>query len=187
MQKGIFCIEGNWEDDLRKRSTVEPILQLLEINEKIPYIHRNCATVNELIFYLKDWQKAKYVNYQILYLAFHGEQNAIKLHRATYKLDAMADDLKGNCSNSAIVFGSCNVLNQDERYLKSFLNKTKAYAVFGYKSTVDWMESTAFELLLLSVLQNNVFDGRANAEFNESLNKLSKRFAELDFRFIINK
>ena len=29
LKKGIFCLEGLWYDDLRKRSTVKPILELL--------------------------------------------------------------------------------------------------------------------------------------------------------------
>jgi hypothetical protein len=147
MSKGVFCIEGNWENDLRKKSTVEPPFQLLKINKIIPYIHRSCATINELQYFLKTWLATKYNDYQILYLSFHGEINAVKLHNATYQLERIADDLKGNCSGSIIDLGACNVLNQNARNLKKNLTATGAYAIFGYKSNVDWMLSTAFELL----------------------------------------
>ena len=38
--KGIFCVEGHWESDLRHPSTVRPILELLRTCDKVKFIHR---------------------------------------------------------------------------------------------------------------------------------------------------
>jgi len=55
MKKGVFCIEGIWENDLRKRSSVRPILDILQHNVSVDYIYQNCATIVELEFYIKKW------------------------------------------------------------------------------------------------------------------------------------
>jgi len=48
--KGVFCLEGLWQTDLRKASTVQPILGFLKQNAGIPYIYRDCATQEEFKF-----------------------------------------------------------------------------------------------------------------------------------------
>ena len=47
--KGIFCLEGDWERDLRSRTSVSPELELLEKSNhpKVPYIRRDVGTVTE--------------------------------------------------------------------------------------------------------------------------------------------
>ena len=55
MEKKIFCLEGLWEEDLTKKSTILPILELLYLNNKIEYIYRDCATKEEFEFYLQKW------------------------------------------------------------------------------------------------------------------------------------
>jgi len=49
-KKGIFCLEGLWENNLTKKSTVQPILSLLELNKKIKFIYKDCGTVPEFEF-----------------------------------------------------------------------------------------------------------------------------------------
>jgi len=42
--------------------------------------------------------------------------------------------------------------------LKRFVNNTKALAVCGYREEVDWLQSAAFELLVLGYLQECTFN-----------------------------
>ena len=106
--KGIFCLEGIWDNDLRKRSTVEPILLLLKQRLGIPYIHRDCATVHEFEFYLSKFIQATYKKYPILYLAFHGKEGSIMFNgRESYSLDEMSDSLKGKCKKTVIIIFPC--------------------------------------------------------------------------------
>ncbi len=44
---GIFCLEGEWSHDLRKQTTIEPVLQLLKSLEIADYIHRNTVAVEQ--------------------------------------------------------------------------------------------------------------------------------------------
>ena len=182
--KGIFCIEGLWNSDLKKKSSTRPILELLSVNTETPYIHRDCATNEELEYYLNTWIQEEYSDYPILYLAFHGTEAEISSGNCKYSLEQLAGKLEGKCQKRLIMLGSCSVLNIDKRYLKNFLNRTKAFAICGYKIDVDWMKSTAFELLLLHTLQENVFDGRGLPAIIEKTNLLSNSFKELNFRIV---
>ncbi|MCK4680940.1 hypothetical protein KAT82_07415, partial [bacterium] len=73
--KGIFCIEGLWDPDLRVSSSVEPLLDLLNLNALISYIHMDAATHEEFEFYVKKWMQKRYDGYPILYIASHGSQS----------------------------------------------------------------------------------------------------------------
>jgi len=174
-EKGIFCLEGLWNADLRKRSSVQPILELLEKNSSIPYIYADCATVPEFEFYLKKWQQKKYSDYPILYLAFHGS------------LEEISGMLQAKCENRIILFASCGTINIDLRQLKSFLKNTNALAICGYKLVVPWIHSTALELMILSELQNNSFDGRGLSSIESRLTRISGLFEDLEFRIVTRK
>lgn len=58
--KGIFCLEGLWETDLRKPSTVQPILAFLKQNAGISYIYRDCGTHEKFKFYLSKFPQSQY-------------------------------------------------------------------------------------------------------------------------------
>jgi hypothetical protein len=154
-EKKIFCLEGLWEQDLTKKSTILPILELLYLNERLEYIYRDCATKEELEFYLKKWTEDKYKYFSILFLAFHGDEGAIDIGKLQYSLDSVSQLLDGRCQNAILFFASCKTLQIDKRKLKKVLRKTGALAICGYRSDVDWMKSAAFELLVLNEMQRN--------------------------------
>jgi len=186
-EKGIFCLEGLWNADLRKRSSVQPILELLEKNSSIPYIYADCATVPEFEFYLKKWQQKKYSDYPILYLAFHGSENGIWISDEFLTLEEISGMLQAKCENRIILFASCGTINIDLRQLKSFLKNTNALAICGYKLVVPWIHSTALELMILSELQNNSFDGRGLSSIESRLTRISGLFEDLEFRIVTRK
>ena len=155
MEKKIFCLEGLWEEDLTKKSTILPILELLYLNNKIEYIYRDCATKEEFEFYLQKWPLEKYKYFPILLLAFHGDKGIIDLGKHEYPIDRVSEILAGKCENAILFFASCKTLQIDKRKLKKVLNKIKALAICGYRNDVDWMKSSAFELLVLNEMQLN--------------------------------
>ncbi|MCB9211525.1 MAG: hypothetical protein H6609_19345 [Ignavibacteriales bacterium] len=184
--KGIYCLEGIWDENLSNKRSVHPILDLLKSNSNIPYIYRDVATKEEFVFFINKFKQKKYSNYSILYLAFHGEENKILAsNKSEINLEDLADILSNSCRRKIIFFGSCRTLNIDKRLLKKFLKETGALAVCGYKSEVDWLVSTAFELLLIDLLQDNVFDGRGIKTIFNKAKLLGKQFSELDFRMVI--
>lgn len=179
--KGIFCLEGLWETNLRKPSTVQPILAFLKQNAGISYIYRDCGTQEEFKFYLSKFLQSRYKDYPILYLAFHGEPGKILISgKTTCSLKDIGELLREKCKGQVVIIGSCSVLDIDKRILKSFLNSTGALAVCGYRNNVDWIRSTAFEMLLLAELQENTFDGRGVKSIVAKCNVLRKKFTDSD-------
>ncbi|MBC8416496.1 MAG: hypothetical protein ISS80_00625 [Candidatus Cloacimonetes bacterium] len=186
-KKGIFCLEGLWYDDLRKRSTVKPILELLELNSNISFLHSDCATEVEFNFYINKWKTAKYNHYPILYLAFHGKENGLLIEKDVFTLEQIGDLLAGKCKNRVILFASCTTVKTDLRNLKKFLRKTNALAICGYRRIVPWISSTSFELMLLAAMQDNVFDGRGIEAIYRKISKVAKMFKELDFLMVTKR
>ena len=77
-KKGIYCLEGLWNHhDIKDKSTVLPILDLLEKRNYCDYIYHDCATKDELEFFLDKWKNKSVSNkYPILYLALlHDRKN----------------------------------------------------------------------------------------------------------------
>ncbi len=180
-------MEGLWYDDLRKRSTVKPILELLELNSNISFLHSDCATEVEFNFYINKWKTAKYNHYPILYLAFHGKENGLLIEKDVFTLEQIGDLLAGKCKNRVILFASCTTVKTDLRNLKKFLRKTNALAICGYRRIVPWISSTSFELMLLAAMQDNVFDGRGIEAIYRKISKVAKMFKELDFLMVTKR
>lgn len=159
----IFCLEGEWDSDLRGRMSVEPILELLEKIGIAKSIHRDIATRDELEYYLGKWKQKRYERYGVLYLAMHGYEESLYLGRDAVSLDKLEENLRGACKGKAIYFGSCLTLKADPKRLMKFASATGARVVVGYRKTVPWLETAAFEVLLLDRLTQGL---RSDAIFN---------------------
>ena len=83
-----------------------------------------------------------------------------------------------------IIFGSCKTVSVGKTRLKAFMKRTGAIAVCGYETDVDWIRSTAFELLLLNTLQQNEFSGKGISAIVRKTKAEARRFKELGFRII---
>jgi len=152
--KHIFCIEGDWDENLNRTATVRPVLELLQINAGVRFIYRDCSTIEEMEFLIEKWRQKGYAPYKILYLAFHGCEQTLLIdarHRMT--LEELGERLDGKCQGRLIYFGACSVLSADMRTIRAFLRASGAKAVCGYKTDVDWMKSTALDLIAISELQ----------------------------------
>ncbi|MFT5251122.1 MAG: hypothetical protein ACI87N_000093 [Flavobacteriales bacterium] len=43
-KKNIFCLEGDWNDNLKHKSSILPALELLELNNGIQSIYKTCRS-----------------------------------------------------------------------------------------------------------------------------------------------
>jgi len=184
--KGIFCVEGLWSDNLRAKSSVGPILSMLEINEGIPFIHHDAATVEELEFYISKWKQPSLKNYPILYLAFHGAKGAILIDRRKYCLNRLGERLKDACLGTVLIFASCKTLC-DSGVVSRFLDTTKALALFGYRNRVNWMTAAALELLILTELQNVNFSGKGMSAMERKISSMMSAFPKIDCSLVTRK
>jgi len=149
---GVMCLEGEWTRDLTDHSSVRPSLELLERLEVIDFAHRDVATVPELTEYLNRWTLKKHQRYGVLYLAVQGSPGPVMIGDSRLSLDDLAVPLERRCRGRVIYFGRCSSIDLEDQTLDAFLRRTRARAVCGYSTEVDWGESAAFDLLLLGSL-----------------------------------
>lgn len=190
--KGVFCLEGDWWNDLNTSASVRPLLDLLAAGGgRVPYVHRDVATRDELDFYLGKWTLGRYSTYPLLYLAFHGSEQAIHLsdgRRASSEvtLDALETLLDGRCAKRVIHFGGCMSVVGDERRLKRFLRNTGALALTGFTRDVAWLDGAAFEVLLFATFQRQALTRAGmRAVTRRVKEELGGMARELGFRMVV--
>ena len=178
--KHVFCLEGLWDEDLRATLSVKPGLDLLQTNG-MKYIYKDVATESEFNFYLNKYRQKRYNKYPVLYLGFHGAQNAIELSdNKNICLSDVSDILEGACKNRVVIFASCSTFKNSEEEIEGFIKQTEALAVIGYQSDVDWLEATAFEIMLIDTLYHNAFDGRGLMSIDKRISELAEKFPKLE-------
>ncbi len=153
---GVFAFEGDWREDLRDKDSVRPTLETLHDVMGIDFIHRRIGTTDELEYYVDKWlggeSAENYDDYLIGYFAFHGEQGLISPGEGRVSLDQIAIWINGRAQGRTLYFGSCSMLDLETKKIKSFLRSTKARAVVGFTKDVGWLESAAYDLILLDAL-----------------------------------
>jgi hypothetical protein len=156
--KNIFCLEGDWETDLRKKSSVQSALLLLEANLEIDTIYKTCSTYEEFCkrIFTSTSDKRIYGKYSIIYLAFHGRKNKIQIGDDHYTLDQIGSQFENMLHDKILHFGSCKTLFIEEIKAKEFLQKTGALAISGYAKNIDFISSTVFDVLYFEMCQNYV-------------------------------
>jgi hypothetical protein len=188
--KGIFCIEGLWDHkNILDKSTVLPILELLEKRGICNYSYHDCGTSNELEFFLSKWVlKTTSSKLPILYLAFHGEEGCINIGaREKYTIEKLGEILEDKCHGKIIYFGSCSTLSINAKKIKNFLNQTGAIAAIGYKEEIDWIQSTACDLFVFEALQKDKLDTRGITKIYEKIvSDYGNLHIKLGLRVIIN-
>ena len=65
-------------------------------------------------------------------------------------LSEIADVLEGELAGCAVHFGSCSTMRTKRANIDDFLHHTKADLVSGYRKQVDFVESTAWEIIWLT-------------------------------------
>jgi len=191
--KGIFCLEGDWWGDLNKSSTVKPVLKLLSQTpeRRVPFIHRDVGTREELRYYLRKWAQHGRAGYPILYLAFHGESECILVgdlrnpKKSKVTLDELAEDLGSKLTGRIVHFSSCETLKTDKRNILRFLRKTGLVATTGFQKEVDWLKSAAFEVLMFDAMLRRRFTAHGAHLIERDLRTEAKALAdEHGFRLI---
>ena len=193
--KGIFCLEGEWNEILSMPSSVEPVLEILnKSSEKsVPYIRRDIGTMAEFRYYVDKWLQAGYSKYPILYLAFHGEKGRIlvgdrRKPESKVTLSVLQRLLTKQCNGKVIYFGACDTLNTEDRKLHRFLKRTDALAICGYTKPVDWIRSASFDMLVLDAMQEFSFTSRGVLAMQKRIMRDAPYLVQqLGFRMVVNQ
>ena len=153
-RKNIGCLESLWDENVEKRLSVAPLLDMVTKNYPIKAIYLSCNTRSELQFNLDLLAKRR--NYPIIYLAFHGKIGHICVGDAKepdLSLEELAKMMGKRFRGRVIYFGTCGTAGANSNDLEAFFERTEVACVMGYTKNVDWIESAAFDLLVLSQLQ----------------------------------
>jgi len=172
---------------------VEPSLQLLERYRGIKYQHKDVATESEFRFFIEKYFQPGYKTHPILYLGFHGlgpedGQDALVVtgDGSHVTLNTLEKWIDGRCKGRLIHFGSCSIMDAHRKRLKRFVRNTGALAVLGYREDVDWLESAAFEMLLIGCLQEAAFRKDSIARFDRELRETAPGlYDRLGFRVVV--
>ncbi len=149
----IFCLEGDWDDSVRNRESVLPVLELLERLNEAQFYHRDVTTPHELEHHLTKLRRFSRARFPVVYLASHGSEQdgelKIDLGGSTLSLNEVGRLLAGKLSGRILYFGSSLIGTARDHALMQLADATGARAVVGYEAEVSWLESAAFDLLLL--------------------------------------
>lgn len=151
--RNIYCLEGNWNKNPRSKQSIKPILDLLSTTHKVKYIYRKCNTKDDFFKYLLAFTQKRYANYPILYIAFHGRKNRILIGGEYVTLQDISNALAGKLEGKIVYFGSCSTMGTTQKNITDFIDSTGCSFILGYEISVDYIASTAFELLYFETLQ----------------------------------
>ncbi|MCA1589197.1 MAG: hypothetical protein LC734_02165 [Acidobacteria bacterium] len=143
-KRNIACLESMWDRRIEDRLNVLPTLQLISKTQDAKFSHLTCNTREELRYNLNLLCRR---SYGVLYFAFHGSPGKIHLHRDKVTLTELAAMMNHRFANWIIHFGTCSTLRKPSEVVY-FVEQTGVSLVTGFTRDVDWIESSAFELLL---------------------------------------
>jgi hypothetical protein len=83
--------------------------------------------------------------------------------------------IDGRCEGKVLHFGACSVLKAEDEVLQQVCRDTGGKAVAGYTRSIDWVESAAFELLLVDRLARSVKMKTAYASIRGQYPDLSRK------------
>ncbi|MFT4169803.1 MAG: hypothetical protein QM653_11865 [Dysgonomonas sp.] len=178
-EKYIYCLEGNWNKNPRSHQSIKPILDLLRTVSGVKYIYYKCNTQKDFFYRLQQFTKGTYKNYSVLYLAFHGRTNRIEVENQYITLKKIAMALEGKLADKIVHFGSCSTLRTSEKNIQDFITTTNCQFISGYCKDVDFIASTAFELLYFDLLQKY----KSVRKIDSEIFSLSPQLADNKLRF----
>lgn len=190
---GILAIEGDLYGDFNASSSTKPILDLVGQGwERRPaFAHRDVDSREELARYLARWGCHRARRYGILHLSFHGGPGEIyvgqrsRSRSQTVSLEDLAQMIGTKRSARVIHFSACSTLAVDRRRIHRFVERTGVVAVTGYARDVDWLESAAMEVFILSTLLRYDLTLAGARRMDRALRRVSYLRRELGFRMVI--
>lgn len=149
---GIVCFEGAWSEALDSRESIEPALRCLESFGLADVIHKDVGTKADLRHYVDKWLGKKgraMPEYALGIFAFHGDRYGLVVGEDDIDLAGLAEILDGRATGRVIYLGGCEVLARPGKELKEFCQVTGAKGLVGYTKSVPYIETIAFEVLLI--------------------------------------
>jgi len=150
-RKHVACVESLWDHDIETRLSVFPILEITSKRNRVKTIFLTCNTPEELEHNLRMIKRRK--DYGILYFAFHGYPGGIFVDGIPVGMEILAFLMRKGFKDWIVHFGCCETMEIPKWRILDFLTETEVLMVSGYRRMVDWVESSALDLLFLNRVQ----------------------------------
>ena len=185
-KKRIYCIEGHWNYGKREvEPSVEPILQMLQGLGHWEYARRDCATEEEMFYWL-DHEWTRCTPGSVLYFATHGNKGEIYLSgNVSVPMVKIGKRIgKRKRKNCWIHFGGCEVLKGEDTTITEFMTHSGATVVSGYAAEIAWADTAdapalALELMLFSSIQDIELGDLSHLK--STADEVSNRFKDCGF------
>lgn len=82
-------------------------------------------------------------------------------------------ELAGRGRGRIVHFGACETMRASRKLFDRFLNYTQFTAMCGFRHDVDWLHSTALEILILDELSKRKISQRSVRAFQIQLRKMT--------------
>ena len=151
-RKNVACLESLWDHDIETRLSVFPLLEITSKRNSIKTIFLTSNTPEELEHNLMMVKRRR--DYGILYLAFHGYPGGIFVDGLRLEIEILAFLMGKGFRDWVVHFGCCETMNIPKWRVLNFLDETGVLMLSGYKRMVDWVESSALDLLFLDRVQD---------------------------------
>jgi len=173
MFRSILVLETPWVTESVKSASVWPFISEFANAMDLYAYHQIFTDTNSFCHWINVFNKEKNITMpKLLYIAAHGGVGQICGLKNRINGSTIIEKLKKSKTINYVHFGSClfgNIPN-----LESLLKKAKHIKMAaGYKKTVDWVDSTAFELMLWQRIATRVDDTK-----NLKLHTIVKEFVK---------
>lgn len=184
--KKLFCIESDWEDNVKKETSILPLLECIKgVYPDFEYIYRTANTKDELKYCLSKFRRLRQPrnDFNVIVFCGHGKTGKITIGSGKNEVDLTLKELAELCEevnenlfqNNLIHFDSCSILKTTEKKLNEFTKITGATAVTGFSKDVDFITSYALEMVLFeALLHDNNIERALNKVFRKHKDGLCK-------------
>lgn len=149
-QKFIYCLESVADISETTTSIILPSLEKLAIHFGVANVYATCDSIEGFESSLSTlfYEDRNFNDYQIVYLVFNGENNAVEIDGYFYTLEEIAEFFEGKLTGKIIHFANTMRLELEADTAQFFLDVTGAKAISGYKNNAP---------ILSSVIDNHFF------------------------------
>lgn len=149
MFKSILVLESSWDSKWVQSTSVSPFVSEFAKVIEIESYHQVFTDKQSFCHWIERFNKQKTVSKpKLLYIAAHAESGRILGLHKKINFETIIKKLKTSKNIHYLHFGSCSIGNEDN--LTLLLDKVKHIKwVAGYNKSVDWIDSTIFDIMLL--------------------------------------
>lgn len=146
MFKSILVLESPWNSQSLKSTSVWPFVSEFANVIGIKAYHQAFLDKESFLHWVKKYNDEDVPSPKLLYVAAHGDKGRISGLLKGINSLTISDALEKSENIRYVHFGSC--LFGKEENLESLLHSAKhLHWVAGYESSVDWIDSTVFDIL----------------------------------------